>query len=331
MGKGQYTRRKKITMDDIAREAGCSKAAVSYAVNQNHPISKELRRKINAIMERLHYSPAGCSKYTTRREIAILTMDISSWHEASWSQEIRNRGYLPRHYFLVENPKQCMTFLDQINADRNLAGILCLHPEFQSIDLLRHCKNLPSVIFSRENSMLSFATTPYREFGKTAAHALFQFGHRKVGLVYHEKDSGLQKELFESFRTGAAFQELRTITPPPGDPQPEIFFPLLDSAIASGVTAFFAQSIQPFTRCILQWAYQRKLYIPDDFSLLAIDHNQQASHLTPKVSCISWNFEKLIPLTVNSLISRIEGRDPDPIVCEPIITNFGSIGIARES
>lgn len=316
-------------MDDIAREAGCSKAAVSYAVNQNHPISKELRRKINSIMEKLHYSPAGCRKYTARREIAILTMDIPSWHETTWSQEIRNHGYLPRHYFLVENPKQCLALLDQINADRNLAGILCFHPEFQSIDLLRHCKNLPSVIFSREHSMLSFATTPYREFGVTAAHELFRFGHRKVGVVYHEKDSALQKELFEGFRTGAAFLEFHPITPPPGDPQPEILFPMLDSAVASGVTALFAQSIQPFTRCILQWAYQRRLYIPDDLSLLTIDYDQQASTLTPKVNSISWNFEKLIPLTVNSLIARIEGRDPDAIVCEPVITDLGSVGIPR--
>lgn len=327
MGKGQYIRRKKITMDDIAREAGCSKAAVSYAVNQNHPISKELRRKINAIMERFHYSPAGCRKYTERREIAILAMDIPGWHEPSWSREIRNHGYLPRYYFLVENPKQCMVLLDHINNDRNLAGILCLHPEFQSIDLLRHCKNLPSVIFGRENSMLSFAATPYREFGITAAHELFRFGHRKVGLVYHEKDSTLQRELFEGFHAEAAFQKVLPITPPPGDPQPEVLFPLLDSAIASGVTALFAQSIQPFTRCILQWAYQRKRYIPNDLSLLTIDYDQQASTLTPKVNSISWNFEKLIPLTVNSLISRIEGRDPEAIVCEPVISDFGSVGV----
>ncbi len=330
MGKGQYIRRKKLTMEDIAREAGCSKAAVSYVINQNHPISPELKRKVNAIIEKRRYTPSARSKYVERRQIAILTMDIPGWHYTDWNDEIRKRGYLPCCYHLLEDTSVCLEKLGQINRNRNIAGIICLHPEIQSVDLLRLCKNLPSVIFCRMDSMLSFASVPYREFGVKAAGEFLRYGHKRAAVIYHRSNTPRQNALVDGFVDELGSQNIRRIALLKSKTsEQELSFEMLDEAYAEGYRAFFILSMHPLTLSLLRWAYSRKYFIPEDISLFAMDHNQQGRLMVPPISNIGYNFEKLIPLTVEHLISRIEGHDPPAIICEPCISDLGSIAMFR--
>lgn len=324
--KVKKKRHKKITMEDIAREAGCSKAAVSYVINKNHSISDELKRKINSIIEKRNYSPPARRKWGKCREIALISMDIPSLHYTAWNDEIRKRGYLPCYYYLPEDISNSLKFLDQINCAKNIAGIICLHPEIQSVDLLRHCKELPSVIFSRLNSMLSFASTSYVDFGLRSAAELLRFGHQKIACVYHQSNTERQKELLGNFcaRVGeenvyhiALFKDKNT--------EAELSFDALDAAYASGVTVFFSLSMLPLTQAILRWAYYRKLHIPTDISVFSIDHDHFGAFMIPPISGISWNFDTLIPQTVEDLILRIEGNEPVNIVGAPFIMDNGSV------
>ena len=45
----------RVTMRDVAKEAGVTSAAVSYALSGKRPISEETRRRVDQAIERLGY------------------------------------------------------------------------------------------------------------------------------------------------------------------------------------------------------------------------------------------------------------------------------------
>lgn len=47
----------RVTMRDVAKEAGVTSAAVSYALSGKRPISEETRRRVEQAIERLGYTP----------------------------------------------------------------------------------------------------------------------------------------------------------------------------------------------------------------------------------------------------------------------------------
>ena len=47
----------KVTINDVAREAGVSKSTVSRVISNNERISKETKDKVNEVIKRLGYKP----------------------------------------------------------------------------------------------------------------------------------------------------------------------------------------------------------------------------------------------------------------------------------
>ena len=47
----------RVTMRDVAKEAGVTSAAVSYALSGKRPISEETRRRVEQAIKRLGYTP----------------------------------------------------------------------------------------------------------------------------------------------------------------------------------------------------------------------------------------------------------------------------------
>ena len=58
---------KKVTMEDVAREAGVSKATVSYCISHTRPIREETRRRVRAAIEKLGYQ-AICDRRNVQKK-----------------------------------------------------------------------------------------------------------------------------------------------------------------------------------------------------------------------------------------------------------------------
>ena len=62
MGNEAGTTKKRVTINEIAQELGCSKSTVSRAISGNGRISKEVREKVLACCEKYGYKPNGIAK-----------------------------------------------------------------------------------------------------------------------------------------------------------------------------------------------------------------------------------------------------------------------------
>lgn len=69
----------KVTLKDLARECGCSVTTVSRALKDSDTISKELKKKINALAKEMGYIPnqiAGSLRTGTTNTIAFILQDL---------------------------------------------------------------------------------------------------------------------------------------------------------------------------------------------------------------------------------------------------------------
>lgn len=90
------------TINDVAREAGVSKASVSAVLNHKPGVGEETRRRVQAVMERLNYRPSGSAAIrgpvAKRRSIGLVIkeMDNPYYTEVATGAlaEGRKHGYI---------------------------------------------------------------------------------------------------------------------------------------------------------------------------------------------------------------------------------------------
>ena len=331
MGKGIYVRQKKITLTDVAKEAGCSVSAVSFVINRSHPISEELQKKVYRAIEKLNYHPYGCRELPPRQWIALITRGPTNTC-INWTNAIQRYGYLCRYCCIAEDikGKELLQQLSIIGKDNQLAGIINLHSFVHSVDLLRRCKDIPSVIFSREGSMLSEVTLPFNEFGSLAARLLLERGHRKTGLIFYFTcyDQESKINLYDAFTTTfSASGSVEKIAIDGERPIEEQLWPQLDQAFASGTKSFFIPDGLFLTESFLRWAYKKRLFIPDDVSVLVQELDDYTHSFAPALSTINWPLDDMADATMRGLIAKIEGRYAESVVYHPVFNDAGSIAV----
>ena len=132
---------RKVTISDVASEAGCSKAAVSYVINRTRPISAEVRKKVLDAAERLGYQPSGKRNTPRRRSIALLIRgDFRVGNEPAFTfhHEILRRGYVPQIFMCGSDAESLKPVLSAIGNDRNIAGVINTVPDIGSLNLLKY-------------------------------------------------------------------------------------------------------------------------------------------------------------------------------------------------
>jgi DNA-binding LacI/PurR family transcriptional regulator len=243
----------KITISDVARAAGCSKSTVSFAINRNHPISEEMRAKIQQAIEELGYRPKGVRRTQQRRCIALFIHhserpDVGETTATFFPRNIKSR--------ILATDVQHRNGLreNQSRHERNRQGPPGgrrhqLLPRINSIDLLKYCRGIPSVIFLRDDSMLSSITMNYHHRMTLALDHLAGFGHRNIAFIVYEGSRRRpvilkMEEASRRYRTAEnEALSVRVETFWSEQDFDDEIFPLFDRIYADGVTAVITETL----------------------------------------------------------------------------------------
>ncbi|NMD86186.1 LacI family transcriptional regulator [Victivallis vadensis] len=326
----------KITLADVAREVGCSKSAVSYAILRNHPIGDALRKRIFEAIDRLGYQPYGSRSRTSRKVVILLTDQWASAREISLFQEkLRKNGLLCQQYQL---PRYADALSDQedfyrfLNHNSLVAGIICLHPDINSFDLIKRCKNIPATIFCREDSMLSSSWVQLEALAKLSLNHLLWINSPRVAFVKLEEPAPYAAKIFSFMRQDARLAthgiSLELFSFPMNQLKGNSLTAWLEQARAEGIRTFLTNHVA-LTTPILQWAYRHRWYIPDDLSLFSIDYCEMSGQCVPPLTAVAVPLEKLIDLTIEELLCKIEGKPFLPKTLEPVLIDRGSTRSGR--
>ncbi len=311
-----------VTIKDIARESGYSISTVSRVLNHRSDVSPDAKKKIEETVEKFHFVPNNNAKHLKQnnsKSIAILVKGISNMLFASIVEEIQQM-IEKTEYTLV------LSYLDEDEDEVEQAILLCRerkplgllflggNPEyfeqkFEGVDV-------PCVLVTNRADKMNFANlssvaTDDIAAAKCAVDALFDAGHKKIGILGGNlENSHTSRQRFrgclESFSEHDVVFDVEHC-------YEKVRFSF-DSAYRGmqrlvekypDVTAVFAMSDVMAIGAIR--ALRDKGYlVPEDISVIGFDGTTLAEYYNPKLATVKQQYKILATKSIEILIGQIE-------------------------
>jgi len=325
----------RVTMSDVAREAGVSVMTVSRVINDKGEISPETRQHVQAVISQLGYRPSGIARSLAGGQsstIGLIVPDIANPYFSGIAHGItsvandRNFGVLLCD--CEEDPSLELTMLDVLESKR-VDGVIMAAPRTPTEKLLpklaRHA-NIVMVnrLFAKAElpSAHGYVMSDDRVGGYLVTKHLTANGHRSIGFLAGPSTSygsaqrmlGYQKALTEHGLEPNP--DLVRHCPPSVNGGKEAAAQLLQQH--PEITALFC-----FNDLVaigaLQCSSQIGRKIPTDLAIIGYDDIPMASWVTPALTTCKVDFEAMGKAAMQLLIDHIEdcADECNNLVLEP--------------
>ncbi|WP_327406922.1 LacI family transcriptional regulator [Streptomyces sp. NBC_01288] len=332
------------TLEDVAREAGVSRATVSRVVNGIRNVDPEIQEVVRRAIERTGYAPnrAARSLVTRRAETVALVVsgagDITEAGQDTFATRVfadpffgrvvggivgflRPRSMHPVLMFAesAQAREEVLTYLRQGRADGAL--VVSTHSDDPLPALLADAR-LPAVLFARPSRPvpLSYVDLAHRDGGRLAAEHLLARGCRRPATVCGPLDVAASQERLAGFRDTLARHGH------PHVPVAEGAF-TLDSGLAAmsdlldrrpGTDGVFAAN-DLMAQGACQAAQERGLRVPEDIAVVGFDDSSVAVTCHPRLTTIRQPVEEMAAEMARLLDEHIHGvrTEPASVVFDP--------------
>ncbi|MBA4700791.1 MAG: LacI family DNA-binding transcriptional regulator [Ruminococcus sp.] len=206
---------KEFTINDIAREAGVSKATVSRVLNESASVKPETKERILNIMKERNFSPSAAARDLSRQQSNTIGVIVPEVDNPFFGEILRGITEIAdqNNYMLV-----CCNSDDSAEKDKKALLMLKEHrvrgliytpavdyttKEQQiTINKLLRDLNAPIVIMDRPTDSLEQYDGVFFDDEKAmyeATKALIQAGHTKIGLLNATMDRVLARGRYKGY------------------------------------------------------------------------------------------------------------------------------------
>jgi len=310
---------RKVTIKDVAREAGVSISTVSNAINGVDVVLPKTREHILEVAKRLKYVPnlnGRNLKSSATKVLGLFIMSIRGPYYSSLADEVfqscKSSGY-ELQIFVGESAK---TLLANAMGNR-VDGAIVLNTNVgaDEIDMLEE-QEFPTVFIDREidsNVAGCVVFNSYRE-GKRAAEYLIESGHKNLMLVRGESNNFDSIERERGFREviqdeGLVLKDEYVIE---GEFSPEVAYLNMKEFLSKGILlpdAIFACNDMSAIG-VMDALKDESISIPGDVSIIGCDDIDMAKLTRPPLTTIRTSFEKQGNMAVEMLLSMIREEKP---------------------
>ena len=299
-----YELSKKITIKDIAREAGVSVTTVSRVLNKTGRIGSKTREKINKVIEEFGYHPnsAAQSMKTGRtRNIFFVVPDITNPFYASLAKELQ---------LLSREKNYNITLFASINESREV------------IDKLLEA-NIPAVLL---NSYLKCEfDTVHGEINAgtyLSTNYLIENGHKVIGFAGAPADTTVGKSRKQGYITALQNAGLNV------DEKLSFEMGFSEDAGYKAGKYFSTLKKKPTAICcandivamgVLTALYEEGIVVPDDISIVGMDDIIYSRISRPPLTSVSNDSNVFARSAFSMLFERIENTyegEPREIIVE---------------
>jgi DNA-binding LacI/PurR family transcriptional regulator len=317
-----------VTVEDVARLSGFSRATVSRVVNHSPKVSEEARLSVGRVIEQLGYVPNRAARsLMTRRSDSIgvvilepaarlfgdpffglLLLGVSNGLADRDTQLVLLMAQTRREEARVEH------YLDQSHVD----GAILVGPHGNDPFPLRVArKGVPLVLSGRPNvgTELSYVDSNNREGGRLAVEHLIAVGCRSIATIHGTLDMSSARDRLDGYREalGAAGMVPDATMEAAGN------FNATDAAAAMralldrhpDLDGVFAASDSMAAAAIgaLRDAGRK---VPDDVSVVGFDDTQVAVTSRPQLTTVRQPIEAMGREMARLLLRRIDDPDDSP-------------------
>ncbi|MBA2394753.1 MAG: LacI family DNA-binding transcriptional regulator [Ktedonobacteraceae bacterium] len=310
----------KLTIQDIARLAGVSKATVSRVLNNNPSVDPTLAQRVMGIVREHNFVPnvtaTGLARGRSRLigvlappltwpSVAEIMHGIAEYLEStSYEIVLYSIGFERNH----------SDVLDHILSMRMVAGLLAIFPGELSHHLTeRFQQGLPLVIIDDQEEP---ATLPWVGIDNVASayeatSHLLKAGHRRIAHILGPQNYYCAVERYQGYRealhdAGIAVDPALlfhgAFEPASGRQCATELFSLEKS---KWPTALFVANDQ-MAYGVLEVAEQRGIHIPEEMAIVGFDDNSLSAHVRPALTTIRQPFSEMGRKACEVLVTQID-------------------------
>lgn len=308
----------KITIKDVAREAGVSISTVSNALNGVDVLRPETKQHILEVAERLNYVPNLNGRNLKSQYTNVIGLFVTSVRGEYYNiladaiyQSCREYGY-ELNIFVSEKSETMMANI----LGRRIDGAMILNQYIgdREVELLQKAQ-IPAIFMDRElhgEKISSVVFDSYHE-GELVAEYLIGLGHRTFAYIYGPGDNydnicrlkgfqaGLKRNglLLEEdyiirgeFEKKASYCSMKQFMDR-GSPLPDAVFAANDMSAIGTVEALLDAGIR----------------VPEQVNVVGCDDIEIANLVKPSITTVRTSFEKQGALAAEHLIALIREEE----------------------
>jgi len=316
-------RKKPLTINDIAKEAGVAKSTVSKVLNEQRGVSQETRRKVLKAVKKLNYHPsviARSLKSKRTKAVGLILPNIINPFFPAILKGVEDTA-IENGYVVVfcdsDDRKEKESLYFQIFENRWVDGIIFsgITGDKQEEKYIRsiHEKGTPVVLIDREieDYFTNVVMIDNKRAGFDATSYLLKLGHRKIGCITGPQNIKIFVKRLEGYRR--ALEKYNVDFNPDlveeGDLSIESGRSATKKLLKKKITftAIFASTDLMAIGCIRE-LQENGIKIPSDVSVIGIDNIPLASLVTPSLTTIAQPAYEMGVEAMNLLIKNIEKR-----------------------
>ncbi len=326
-----------VTIVQIAEESGVSIATVSRVLNGTVPVSPKTRERVEAVIQKYHYTPNPLAQGLILRQsktLAVIVPDITNpyfstlfsvieraAHEARYSVVLCNTSFNAVSYADGEHEKEENYFRMVLEKKVDGAVIaggqvdLCQISEEYKEALERLAASIPVVVVGQPIPGVScnFVEKENERGLAIAIRYLASLGHRRIGFVGGERGVNITESRLRVYHD--TVKELGLDEDADLVATSDYYLP--DGYVAAKqllglrkpVTAMLAMNDNVAIGAIRAAADCGRL-IPRDIALISCDQFMDGNFLTPRLTSLDRHTEVLGLYVIQLLLSMIQKTEP---------------------
>lgn len=321
---------RKITMQQLAQEAGVSTATVSRVLTGHPLVSEKTRSRVQALIDQYDYHPNAVARSLARQQsnmLGMLVQDIENPYFAAMYLEAEKyanaQGYtlLMASSLSFHNERETALSL----LDRQVDGMIMISssidlqdPPAETLDFMHTIRRkLPIVLINEPVTSFDgpYVAASNREGYLAAARYLISLGHREIAFI-----GGQANTTTTMIRYNALCEALSENGVKP-DP---LFLRLTGSTVESGVQGMLEllsrgrlpTAVITFNDLValgvLKVCRQQDLRVPNDLSIISCDNSYISQAVQPELTSIDVQPEAQGARAVEVLLQLVNGEDEPP-------------------
>lgn len=307
----------RLTIRDVARQAGVSHQTVSRVINGDATVTPETRTKVDAAITKLGYQPNAIARSLAKgrtRMLAYLAPNLTDYTFARIVEgaeaEARQQGY----FLISSSAPDEATFAALINElvpSRRIEGLLVMNPYID-----QRCQHLPprfpTVLIGSETHPGDEADSVKLDdegAARAATEHLIALGHRRIAMITGPLIEDCTRDRIVGYRAAlmAAGLPIDAGLTIEGDWSASsghtAFAQLFDRAAPP--TAIFAQNDR-MALGALRAARDRGLAVPEQIAVIGIDDMPLASYFDPPLTTMRQDMFAIGRTAAQLLIRAVE-------------------------
>jgi LacI family transcriptional regulator len=313
----------RVTIADVAREAGVSMMTVSRVVNDKEGVSHETRQAIEEVIRKLDYRPNTLARsLVTQRTgtLGLVVPDISNPFFSGVARGVEKTAYAKGYSILVcnteEDPQREVDVLELL-LEKWVDGLVLCSTRLEQSKLQSILVQYPAAVLINKELEGKDATTSVgctmiddKAGGKMATNHLIKSGHKIIGFLSGPTVSQSSQWRNDGYRQALYEAELPY--------RAELVLPCFPTVEGGQLAASQLLGAHPEISALfcyndlvavgaIQACGELKRVIPEDLAIVGYDDIMLAPLVTPPLTTCRVAREELGGLATSLLLERLTG------------------------